>query len=128
MKKLRVSVADLDDDAVKCGLTKDAIERRIIQSIQLDTDIKFVNSPRLPLLKVEALVARPDGFCVAHLLTQVVMTENLIVPAGVKRAGTVELFRTGSIEASTKTDGKEILDAVEKLGRRFSRNWNNDNP
>ena len=125
--KVRLVVGDLDDDAKKCGLTEEAIKRRLIPSVQFDTDIKIVDEPKIPQLKFEVLVLRKHGLCAAHVILQLVMIEPFDFAPDDKRAGTIELFRAGAIEATKKTDGAEILVAVGTLGHALAQQWDEDN-
>ncbi len=128
VNKMRVEVGDLDDDAKQCGLTREAIERRLVQAVQFDTDIQFVKGPRLPLLRADVPVMRTRGLCVAHVLIQVVMTDSFDFSLGDKRMGTIELFKAGAIATTEKTDGSGILGTVAHLGHTLAQQWDEDNP
>ncbi|MGE8943368.1 hypothetical protein ACO2I3_15785 [Leptospira interrogans] len=125
--KVRVEVADVDDDAKQCGLTKESIERRFLESAQFLSGIKIVNEARVPVLKVEALVMRPPGLCVAHFLVQLVRFESFNFAPRDKRMGTIELFRAGAIDTTPTTDGSQLLGVVENLGHALAQQWEEDN-
>ena len=127
VNKVRVSIADVDDDAKQCGLTKEVIERRFLQSAQFLTGIKIVREPRVPELRIETLVMRPPGLCVAHFLIQLVMSETFNFSPRDKRVGTIELFRAGGMETTASTDGSELLGVVESLGHMLAQQWEEDN-
>ena len=124
VNKIRVVIGDLDGDARNCGITKEAIERRILLPIKTRTKIKIVEEEeRVPHLSIEVGALRPGGICVASFKTQLIMFQYFDFAPGDRRFGTIELFAQSSIGSSDKVDGSSLLNMVEEHGRALATNW-----
>ncbi len=130
LPKIQLTIEDLDDNSIKCGLTADLIRSAVLYptssaKFQITNDL----TPEALYVNTLSHFYESSQLCVTNLEMQVVsFNEVRLNFSGRKMVLGIQLWKKGYLASSDLSEHAHyVADAIEELAKKLVTDWNLDN-
>ena len=130
LARIMLVLEHLDDDSIKCGLTRDLIRSAVLYPIS-SAKFQVTDDVVLEMLYVNTLSKFYESLqmCVTYIEIRAESTDEVILKfSGRKVFSAIQLWNASYLTSSNPSEhARQVADEVEELAKEFVTAWNLDN-
>lgn len=132
LTKVHVLIEYLDDDAIKCALTRDLMRNAVlypVSSAKIQVITPPANASTVLYVDTDSLFLKPSQSCVTSVQMKVISFQSVTLDFSPRKlVYEISLWEKRTLRFSSQSEhARHVAEGIEGLAKQFIADWNLDN-